>query len=111
MIDSSNPHEIIPISFDMKAILKDRYYNIGNDSRYLIQTCSQTKASGVKLSEVHGVDKGINPDIKPERQVMKSQNSADKSKLGQGRECLRRDMKVPAQVQSQVQFKEENQRR
>ena len=25
MIDSSNPHEIIPISFDMKAILKDRF--------------------------------------------------------------------------------------
>ena len=27
MIDSSNPHENIPNSFDMKAILKDRYYN------------------------------------------------------------------------------------
>ena len=24
-IDKSNPHEIIPISFDMKAILKDKY--------------------------------------------------------------------------------------
>ena len=31
MIDKSNPHEIIPISFDMKAILKERYYNIGNE--------------------------------------------------------------------------------
>ena len=40
---------------------------------------------------------------------MKSQNSADKSKLGQGRECFRREMKAPAQVQLQVQFKEENQ--
>ena len=69
MIDSSNPHEIIPISFDMKAILKDRYYNVGNDSKYLIQTHSQTKASGIKLSEVHSVDKGINPDIKPERRI------------------------------------------
>ena len=27
--DKSNPHEIIPISFDMKAILNDRYYNVG----------------------------------------------------------------------------------
>ena len=81
VLDSSNPHEIISISFDMKAILKDRYYNIGNDSKYLIQKCAQTKASGVKLSEVHNVHKGINPDIKPERQVMKSQNSADKSKI------------------------------
>ena len=27
MTDNSNPHEIIPISFDMQAILKDRYQN------------------------------------------------------------------------------------
>ena len=67
MIDKSNPHEIIPISFDMKAILKDRYYNIGNESRYLVQTHSQAKDSGIKLPEPHGVDKGINPDIKPEK--------------------------------------------
>ena len=48
MIDKSNPHEILPISFDMKAILKDRYNNIGNESRYLVQTCSQGKDSGKK---------------------------------------------------------------
>ena len=37
--DNSNPHEIVPISFDLQAILKDRYYwyNVGNDSKYLIQ--------------------------------------------------------------------------
>ena len=28
--DKSDPHEIIPISFDMKAILNDRYYNVEN---------------------------------------------------------------------------------
>ena len=72
-------------------VLKDRYYNVGSDNKYLIQTHSQAKASGVKLSEVHSVDKGINPDIKPERQVLKSQNSANKPKLGQGREGLRRN--------------------
>ena len=71
--------------------------------------CSQTKASGVKLSETHTIDKGINPDIKLERQVLKSEKPADKPKLGQGREGLRREMKAPAQAQSQVQFKEENQ--
>ena len=103
--DNSNTQEIIPILFDMQAILKDRYYSVGNDNKYLIQMCSQPKASGVKLSEVHGVEKGINPDIKPERQVLKSQNPADKPKLGQSREGLRREMKTPAQRQ----FKEENQ--
>ena len=111
MIDKSNPHEIIPISFDMKAMLKDRYYNIGNESRCLGQTHSQAKIIGIKLPEVHGVDKGINPDIKPERQVLKSKNSANKPKLGQERECFRREMKAQAQVQLQVQIKDENQTR
>ena len=38
--DNSNPHVIIPISFDMQAIWRDKYYNIGHEkeSRYLIQT-------------------------------------------------------------------------
>ena len=72
----------------MQAILKDRYYNVGNYSKYMIQTCSQTKASGVKLSQVHHVDKGINLDIKPEKQILKSQKLADEPKLGQGREVL-----------------------
>ena len=27
--DDSNPHEIIPISFNMQNILQSRYYNIG----------------------------------------------------------------------------------
>ena len=66
--NNSNPHEIIPISFDMQAILKDRYYNKGSDNKYLVQMHSQAKASGVKLPEVHSIDKGVDPNIKPERQ-------------------------------------------
>ena len=67
--DNSNPHEIIPISFDIKAILRDRYYNVGQEkeSRYVIQTQSQSKTSGIKLLAVHGVDKGVGPSIKPEK--------------------------------------------
>ena len=65
-VDRSNPHEIMPSSFDMKAIPKDKYYNVGNESRYLVQTCSQIKNRGKKLIEVHSVDKDKNPDIKPE---------------------------------------------
>ena len=102
MIDKSNPQEIIPISFDMKAILKCRHYNIGNKSRYLVKTCSQAKDRGIKLPQVHSVDKGINPDTKPETQVLKSQNSAHKPKLRLGREGLREEMKAPVQLQSQV---------
>ena len=45
----------------MQAILRDRYCNVEQEkeSRYLIQTWSQAKTSGIKLSEVHGINKGV----------------------------------------------------
>ena len=49
--NNSNPHKIIPISFNMYQILDENYYN----EKYLIQTRSQTKSSGTKLLEVHGM--------------------------------------------------------
>ena len=42
-VDKSNLHETIPISFDMKAILKEKYYNIGNESKYLVQNALRLK--------------------------------------------------------------------
>ena len=37
--DKSDPHEIIPISFDMKIILNDRYYNVEEqEGNYLVHT-------------------------------------------------------------------------
>ena len=38
--DDSNPHEIIPISFNMQNILQTRYCNLGegNPMKYLVQT-------------------------------------------------------------------------
>ena len=62
--NDSNLHEIIPISFNMCQILDDNYYN----EKYLIQTRSQTKSSGTKLLEVHGVGKNLDPNLKPEKQ-------------------------------------------
>ena len=62
--EHSNPHEIIPISFNMCQVLDDNYYN----EKYLIQTRSQAKSSGTKLPEVHGVEKNLDPNLKPEKQ-------------------------------------------
>ena len=39
--------------------------------KYLVQTRSQTKTSGNILPEVHGIDKGIDPNIRLEKQVIK----------------------------------------
>ena len=99
-IDRSNPHEIIPISFDMKAGLKDKYYNVGKETKYLVQTCSQIKDRGIKLPEVHRAEKGVDPDLKPEWIVRKAQKLAEKSRLEQDRE--------DPSVQGQTQFTKEN---
>ena len=65
--DKSNPFEIILISFDKKAILNDKYYNVeGEESKYLVQTHSQTKSSGIKIPEVHGAKKDVDPNLRPE---------------------------------------------
>ena len=64
---------------------------------------NQAKASGVKLPEVYGVDKGVDPNVKPERQIRKSPNTTtqlNKPRSGEGRPGLRRKMKAPAQVQN-----------
>ena len=82
--DKSDPHEIIPISFDMKAILNDKYYNVEEEeSKYLVQTHSQTKDSGIKVPEVHGAKKGVDPNLRPEWIVRKSQKLVEKSRIEQ----------------------------
>ena len=35
------------------------------DGKYLVQTRSQVKSSGVKLPEVDGIEKGLNSHIRP----------------------------------------------
>ena len=41
--DNSNPHEIIPISFNMHNLLHEKYYNKEEIDKYLVQTQSQAK--------------------------------------------------------------------
>ena len=57
--DDSNPHEIIPISFNMKYILQSNYSVIAKQKvgKYFIQTRSQVKSSDTSLPEVHGIGK------------------------------------------------------
>ena len=82
--DKSDPHEIIPISFDMKAILNDRYYNVEEqEGQYLVQSQSQAKDSGIRVPEVHGAKKGVDPNLRPEWLVRKSQKLVEKSRIEQ----------------------------
>ena len=50
-------------------MLQDKYYNLeGENERYMTQTRSQTKASGVQFPEVHESRKGLDPHKIPEKQ-------------------------------------------
>ena len=53
--DDSNPHEIIPIYFNMHNLLYEKYYNIGKSEKYLVQMQPQRRSSRIKLLDIHGV--------------------------------------------------------
>ena len=66
--DSSNPHEIIPISFNMGKVLQQNYQNYANT--YLVQTRSQSKANNARPSHtctpLHAKAAGnVGKEIKP----------------------------------------------
>ena len=69
-MDDSNPHKIIPISFTLRSQVDNHFYQINNEidqpktDKYLVQTRSQAKSSGIKIPEIHGANKGLNPHVK-----------------------------------------------
>ena len=73
-MDDSNPHKLIPISFMLRSQVDNHFYQIDNEinqtknDRYLVQTRSQVKSSGIKLPEIHGTKKGLDPHVQPGKQ-------------------------------------------
>ena len=84
-VDDNDLHEIIPISFNMKDSLKQKYYKVEED-KFLVQTRSQTKSSGIKLPAVHSTTKTLVPHERPERQP----SGISRPRIGQGRTGVRR---------------------
>ena len=61
--DYSNPHEIIPISFNMHNVLHEKYYNIGKKQKNI--WCKHVlKQSLMELN----FQKNLDPNILPEKQ-------------------------------------------
>ena len=84
--------KIIPISFNMKSVLQDKYYNVGeNEEKYMVQTRLQKKASGVHLPEVHCSRKRLDPHRIPEKQLQPIVGlDVDRNpRIGQGRAGVR----------------------
>ena len=97
-VDDSNPCEIIPISFSLRTVLQDKYYSLeGEDERYMIQTRSEMKVSGVQLPEIHGSRKGLDPHkiLEKQSQPIVRLSKEKKPRLGQGRAGMRRKTKAP----------------
>ena len=73
----------------------DKNYALGN-SRYLIQMHSQAKTSGTKLLEVHGVQKGLDPSLRPENQhTIPKQGGLERLQMVQGRAGSKRKKPDP----------------
>ena len=85
--DDSNPNKFIPISFHMYQVLEENFYleNFCAD-KYLIQMHSQAKSSAIKLPEVHGVRKNLDPNLRPEKQhTLPKQGHLERPHIGKGR--------------------------
>ena len=120
--DGSNPHELIPISFMLRSQADNHFYRIDNminqprNDRYLVQTRSPVKSSSIKLPEIHGANKGLDPHDQPGKQrpfpslpiqtIDKGPPTypIPKPRIGQGRAGLRRKVKILQPVSSPHQL-------
>ena len=57
---------------------------------------SQAKSSGIKLLEVHGVEKSLNPNLRPEKQhTFPKEGNLERPYIGQGRATSKRKKPDP----------------
>ena len=104
-MDDSNLHELIPILFLLGDRVSDYFYRIDNKiklprkDKYLVQTRSLVRSSGIRLPEIHGVNKGLDPHAQPGKQKTFPIQTVNKGmptppipkpRIGQGRARLRR---------------------
>ena len=110
--DDSNPHELIPISFSLRSQVNDYFYHINNEinllrkDRYLVQTRSQVKSSGIRLAVIHGANKGLDPHAQPGKQrslpiqTINKGHPIPQPRIGQGRAGLRRKVNTLQPISS-----------
>ena len=66
-VDRGNPGEVIPISVNSFSMLNImRKVTLHQANKLLVTTRSKTKAEGAALPPVHGVQKHLDPAVKPE---------------------------------------------
>ena len=79
-VDRGNPGEVIPISFNSFSMLNTiRKATLHQANKLLITTRSKTKAEGAALPPVHGVQKHLDPVVKPEHDKPVTDQNKQKS--------------------------------
>ena len=71
-VDNGDPEEVIPISFNALVqyrLTMDHITESFMITNFMVATRSSTSAAGIKLPPVHGAQKGVDPDLKPENQA------------------------------------------
>ena len=71
-VDNGDPNEVIPISFNALAqyrLAMDHITESFMITHFMVATRSSTSAAGIKLPPVHGAQKGVDPDLRPESQA------------------------------------------
>ena len=70
-VDKGDPNEIVPISFNALAqytLALDHITECSMVKNFMVATRSGTSTAGINLLPVHGVQKAIDPTLKPENQ-------------------------------------------
>ena len=99
----------------MYKILENNLNNINKNNfgngKYLIQTHSQAKTSGIKLPEVHGVGKSLDPNLRPEKQhTFAKQGKLERPQISQRRagskrkkpDPINQNIKQPSNVSQEI---------
>ena len=84
--------KLYPISFNMYQVLENKFYLENNScgDKYLIQMRSQAKSSSMKLLEVHGMRKNLDPNLKPEKQhTLPKQGSLERVTYRSGKSWIK----------------------
>ena len=92
-VDNGNPEEVIPISFSALAQYRLAMDHIAESfmiTNLMVATRSSTNAAGIKLPPIHGAQKGVDLDLKPESQA--------KSKKVLLKPTIQTPIKSPAQT-------------
>ena len=103
--------------FSLRDQVSDYFYHIDTEinlpskDKYLVQTRSQVRSSGIRLPEIHGANKGLDPHVQPGKQksfpiqtINKGMptHPIPKPRIGQGRARLRRKVKASQPITSSL---------